>query len=79
MEGERALIAVRGDTDVTAIVRDLVRRGAITAAGIDSRGGEPWQIKEALAAAERACLVAGAAGPAVRSGSELGPLGLAGP
>ena len=76
VEGERALIAVRGDADVRSIVRDLVRRGTITAAGIDSRGGEPWQIKEALAAAERACLVAGAAGPVVRSGSDLGPLGL---
>ena len=76
VEGERALIAVRGDADVRSIVRDLVRRGRITAAGIDSRGGEPWQIKEALAAAERACLVAGAAGPVVRSGSDLGPLGL---
>ena len=75
VDGERALIAVRGDTDLTAIMRDLVRRGAITAAGIDSRGGEPWQIKEALAAAERACLVAAAAGPAVREGSALGALG----
>ena len=66
---------LRGDLDPAAIMRDLVRRGAITAAGIDSRGGEPWQIKESLAAAERACLVAGAAGPVVRDGSGLGPLG----
>src|SRR5262249_49741440 len=69
VDGERALVAVRGDADLAAAVRDLVRRGAITAAGIDSRGGEPWQIKEALTAAERACLVAAAAGPAVRNGS----------
>ncbi len=75
VEGGRALVAVRSDTDLPAIVRDLVRRGAITAAGIDSRGGEPWQIKEALAAAERACLVAGAAGPVIRSGASLGALG----
>ena len=75
VDGERALIAVRGDLDPAALMRDLVRRGAITAAGIDSRGGEPWQIKESLAAAERACLVAGAAGPVVRDGSGLGPLG----
>ena len=71
VEGGRALVAVRSDTDLPAIVRDLVRRGAITAAGIDSRGGEPWQIKEALAAAERACLVAGAAGPVMRSGRRV--------
>jgi Purine catabolism regulatory protein-like family/PucR C-terminal helix-turn-helix domain len=75
VDGERALIAVRGDSDPAVLARDLVRRGAITAAGVDSRGGEPWQIKEALAAAERACLVAAAAGPVVRSGADLGPLG----
>ncbi len=75
VDGERALVGLRGDADAASIARDLVRRGAITAAGIDSRGGEPWQIKEALAAAERACLVAAAAGPVVRNGSGLGPLG----
>ncbi len=38
VEGERALIAVRGDTDVRSIVRDLVRRGT------DHGGGyrQPW-------------------------------------
>ena len=41
---------------------------------MDSRGGEPWQLKEALAGAERACLVAAAAGPPVRLGGELGAL-----
>jgi PucR family transcriptional regulator, purine catabolism regulatory protein len=74
VDGSRAVVAVRGDLDVTALARDLVRRGAVTAAGLDARGGEPWQLKEALAAAERACLVAAAAGPAVRLASDLGAL-----
>jgi PucR family transcriptional regulator, purine catabolism regulatory protein len=75
IDGPRALVAIRGDADPRAIARDLIRRGGVTAVGLDSRGGEPWQIKEALAAAERACLVAAAAGPPVRLGGELGALG----
>ncbi len=75
VDGPRALLAIRGaDGDPAALARDLLRRGAVTAVGLDSRGGEPWQIKEAMATAERACLVAAAAGPAVRLGSELGAL-----
>lgn len=75
VDGPRALVAVRRDVDPRRLARELVRRGAATAVGIDARGGEPWQVRDALAAAERACLVAAAAGPAVRLGSELGGLG----
>ncbi len=75
VDGGRALVAIRGEADPRAIARDLIRRGGVTAVGIDSLGGEPWQIKEALASAQRACLVAAAAGPPVRLGSELGALG----
>ena len=74
VDGPRALVAVRGDLDPAALARDLVRRD-VTAVGYDSRGTEPWQVRDALAGAERACLVAAAAGPAVRRGSELGALG----
>ncbi len=74
VDGRRGLLAVRRDADPWAIARDLVRRGAATAVGIDSRGGEPWQVRDAMAGARRACLVAAAAGPAVRHGSELGAL-----
>ncbi len=74
VDGQRALIAVRGSTDPAAIARELVRLGAVTAVGLDARGGEPWQIREALAGAERASLVAEAAGPPVRHASELGAL-----
>jgi hypothetical protein len=73
VDGPRALVAVRGDLDPAALARDLVRRD-VTAVGFDSRGGEPWQVRDALAGAERAQLVAAAAGPAVRRGSELGAL-----
>jgi hypothetical protein len=74
VDGPRALVAVRGDLDPAALARDLARRD-VTAVGYDSRGTEPWQVRDALAGAERACLVAAAAGPAVRRGSELGALG----
>ena len=74
VDGDTALIAMRGDDDPWALARDLVRRGA-AAVGIDSRGGEPWQVRDALAGAERACLVAAATGTPVRHGSELGALG----
>jgi hypothetical protein len=74
VDGRRALIAVRGPTDPEALARELVRVGAVTAVGLDSRGGEPWQIREALAGAERASLVAEAAGPPVRRASDLGAL-----
>jgi purine catabolism regulator len=74
VDGRRALVAVRGDVDPRRLARELVRRGGAIAVGIDTRGGEPWQVRDALAAAERACLVAAAAGPPVRSGSELGGL-----
>ena len=74
VDGQRALIAVRGSTDPAAIARELVRLGAVTAVGLDARGGEPWQIREALAGAERASLVAEAAGPPVRHASDLGAL-----
>ena len=75
VDGRRALVALRGDTDPRAIGRDLVRRGAATAVGFAGHGSEPWQIRDALAAAERACLAAAAAGPPVRDGAELGALG----
>ncbi len=74
VDGDTALVAMRGDDDPWAIARDLVRRGA-GAVGIDSRGGEPWQVRDALAGAERACLVAAATATPVRHGSELGALG----
>jgi hypothetical protein len=74
VDGDTALVAVRGDDDPWALARDLVRRGA-GAIGIDSRGGEPWQVRDALAGAQRACLVAAATATAVRHGSELGALG----
>lgn len=74
VDGSRALVALRGDDDPRAIARELVRRGAATAVGFDGRGAEPWQIRDALASAERACLTAAAAGPPVRDGAELGAL-----
>jgi len=74
VDGDTALVAMRGDDDPWALTRDLVRRGA-GAIGIDSRGGEPWQVRDALAGAQRACLVAAATGTSVRHGSELGALG----
>ena len=74
VDGPRALVAVRDGDDAAAIARDLLRRGSATAIGIGPSGGEPWQITEALAAAERACLVAAAAGPPIRFASDLGPL-----
>ena len=74
VDGDTALVAMRGDDDPWAIARDLVRRGA-GSVGIDSRGGEPWQVRDALAGAQRACLVAAATGTPVRHGSELGALG----
>jgi PucR family transcriptional regulator, purine catabolism regulatory protein len=74
VDGPRALVAVRGDLDMAAIARDLVRRGAVTAVGLDARGGEPAQLRDALAGAECACLVAAAAGPPVRSAASLGAL-----
>jgi len=73
-DGPRALVALRDGDDPVALARDLLRRGAVTAVGLDSSGQEPWQITEALAAAERACLVAAAAGPPVRQAAGLGPL-----
>ena len=75
VDGGRALVAARGDLDPMALARDLLRRGSVTAVGLDTRGGEPWQIKEAMTGAERASLVAAAAGPPLRLGSELGALG----
>ncbi len=74
VDGPRALVAVRGDLDMAAVARDLVRRGAVTAVGLDARGGEPAQLRDALAAAECACLVAAAAGPPVRDAAGLGAL-----
>jgi PucR family transcriptional regulator, purine catabolism regulatory protein len=74
VDGPRALVAFRADADPAALARDLARRD-VTAVGYDSHGNEPWQLRDALAGAERACLVAAAAGPAVRRGSELGALG----
>jgi PucR family transcriptional regulator, purine catabolism regulatory protein len=74
VDGRRALVAVRGGLDPRRLAREQVRRGGAIAVGIDTRGGEPWQVRDALAAAERACLVAAAAGPPVRLGAELGGL-----
>jgi purine catabolism regulator len=74
IDGRRALVAIREGDDSAVLARDLVRRGDVTAVGLDSRGNEPWQITEALAAAERACLVAAAAGPPIRFGDDLGAL-----
>jgi len=74
VDGSRALVALPAGGDPARIGRDLIRRGGVTAVGLDARGEEPWQITEALAAAQRACLVAAAAGPPVRFGGELGAL-----
>jgi PucR family transcriptional regulator, purine catabolism regulatory protein len=74
VDGGRAIVAVRGDVDMPAVARDLVRRGAVTAVGLAHRGGEPGQLRDALAGAERACLVAAAAGPPVRMAGGLGAL-----
>jgi purine catabolism regulator len=74
VDGRRALVAIRDGEDATALARDLLRRGDVTAIGLDSRGGEPWEITESLAAAEQACLVAAAAGPPIRHGGDLGAL-----
>jgi hypothetical protein len=75
VDGHRAIVAVRGAVDMPAVARDLVRRGAVTAVGLDARGGEPGQLRAALTGAERACLVAAAAGPPVRPAAGLGALG----
>ena len=72
VDGRRAVVAVRGDTDIAAVARDLVRRGAVTAVGLDARGDEPAQLRDALHAAECACLVAAAAGPPVQAGRRAG-------
>src|SRR5262249_14973578 len=53
VDGRRALVAIREGDDAAVLARDLVRRGDVTAVGLDSRGNEPWQLTEALAAAER--------------------------
>jgi hypothetical protein len=74
VDGSRALLAIPADRDPAQLGRDLIRRGGVTAVGLDARGDEPWQITEALASATRACLVAAAAGPPVRFGGELGAL-----
>jgi PucR family transcriptional regulator, purine catabolism regulatory protein len=74
VDGRRAVVAVRGDTDMAAVARDLLRRGAVTAVGLDQRGGEPGQLRDALLGAECACLVAAAAGPPVRTAADLGAL-----
>jgi purine catabolism regulator len=74
VDGSRALVAIPADRDPAQLGRDLIRRGGVTAVGLDARGDEPWQITEALASAKRACLVAAAAGPPVRFGGELGAL-----
>jgi PucR family transcriptional regulator, purine catabolism regulatory protein len=74
VDGTRALVAIPDGVAAADVARDLIRRGGVTAVGLDSRGAEPWQIPEALAAAERACLVAAAAGPPVRFAADLGAL-----
>jgi PucR family transcriptional regulator, purine catabolism regulatory protein len=74
VDGSRALVALSPDENPERIARDLIRRGGVTAVGLETRGDEPWQITEALASAQRACLVAAAAGPPVRFGRELGAL-----
>jgi len=74
VDGPRGLIAIAPAADPRAVARDLIRRGEVTAVGLEACGTEPWHITEALATAERACLVAAAAGPQVRFGSDLGAL-----
>src|SRR6476661_10219277 len=74
VDGPRGLIAIAPAADPRAVARDLIRRGEVTAVGLEACGTEPWHITEALATAERACLVAAAAGPQVRLGSDLGAL-----
>ena len=74
VDGPRGLIAIAPAADPRAVARDLIRRGQVTAVGLEACGTEPWHITEALATAERACLVAAAAGPQVRLGSDLGAL-----
>jgi purine catabolism regulator len=74
VDGSLGLVALPGDEDPLRLARDLIRRGGVTAVGLDARGSEPWQLTEALATARRACLVAAAAGPPVRFGRDLGAL-----
>jgi hypothetical protein len=74
VDGPRGLIAIAPAADPRAVARDLIRRGQVTAIGLEACGSEPWHITEALATAERACLVAAAAGPQIRVGSDLGAL-----
>jgi PucR family transcriptional regulator, purine catabolism regulatory protein len=75
VDGPRAVVALPHGTDPERLARDLIRRGEATAVGVDACGTEPWHIPEAMAAAERACLVAAAAGPPVRPAAGLGALG----
>ena len=65
VDGPRALVAVRGDLDPAALARDLVRRD-VTAVGYDTRGTEPWQVRDALAA--RSARASSPPRPARRSG-----------
>jgi PucR family transcriptional regulator, purine catabolism regulatory protein len=74
VDGSRALVALAPGEDPVRMARDLLRRGGVTAVGLEAQGDQPWQIMEALESARRACLVAAAAGPPVRFGQELGAL-----
>ncbi len=77
----RLLVAIRGG-DVPAELARLLAGlvdpadGAVAAAGTASRGNEPWELREALAEADRAALVAVATGGGIRSADDLGPLGV---
>jgi purine catabolism regulator len=75
----RMLVAVRGDVR-RELPRLLARLAGpdqpASAIGTAFRGDEPWELREALAAADRAALVALATGGGIRNADDLGPLGV---
>lgn len=54
----------------------LASEAAADAAGISHRGDEPWELRAALAEADRAALVAAATGGGIRDAAAIGPLGV---
>ena len=77
----RMLVAIRGGdvrAELDRLLAGLVHAGepAATAVGTACGGDEPWQLREALADADRAALVAVATGGGVRHAGDLGPLGV---
>ncbi|HUZ83692.1 MAG TPA: helix-turn-helix domain-containing protein, partial [Gaiellales bacterium] len=77
----RLLVGIRGSdvgAELEALLQPLLTgpEPAATAAGVAHRGGEPWELRAALADADRAALVAVATGGGIRHADRLGPLGV---